>query len=354
MSSGTNKERLQQNNTKIEELIELVQTKVEPSESLRTHGKYFVKVIDYDGTVLKEEKLNTGDTFILPEAPSHNGIIFQEWCSTQEIIDGVITIENSNVMVGASYTTVSGLNEFDIELTRSTGLDVTFNMDGTKDWGDGTSDDLTTHTYANYAKYTIKCNGTSTNGTLFGQSNGNVSAGSAVINYYCTDARLTTSSLKGGMLPFCYSLRSIIVSNKTTSIGSHPISYDYSLRAIVFPALTTVSSYAIYDARALRDVVLPKLKKIASSGFLNAYGLKGIIFPSSVSTIEANACSNQNSAEVYDFSKCTAVPTLGNTNSFNKINKIAKIIVPDALYDEWIVATNWTAYTDYIYKASEV
>ena len=30
-----------------------------------------------------------------------------------------------------------------------------------------------------------------------------------------------------------------------------------------------------------------------------------------------------------------------------------KIIVPDALYDEWIVATNWATYASQIIKKSE-
>jgi hypothetical protein len=38
-----------------------------------TSGEYFVKVIDYDGTILKEAHLDTGDTFTLPTPPSHNG-----------------------------------------------------------------------------------------------------------------------------------------------------------------------------------------------------------------------------------------------------------------------------------------
>jgi hypothetical protein len=28
--------------------------------------------------------------------------------------------------------------------------------------------------------------------------------------------------------------------------------------------------------------------------------------------------------------------------------------VPDSLYDEWIAATNWSTFADYIYKASEM
>jgi hypothetical protein len=45
---------------------------------------------------------------------------------------------------------------------------------------------------------------------------------------------------------------------------------------------------------------------------------------------------------------------LADTSSFNRINKLAKIIVPDNLYDEWIASTNWSLFADYIYKVSEV
>ena len=55
----------------------------------------------------------------------------------------------------------------------------------------------------------------------------------------------------------------------------------------------------------------------------------------------------------YDFSQCSSVPKLQNVNVFNGINKIAKIIVPDNLYDAWITASYWSAYANYIYKASE-
>jgi hypothetical protein len=64
----------------------------------------------------------------------------------------------------------SRLSEFDISGT----FTVTLNMDGTKDWGDGTSDTSTTHTYASAGDYTITCDGstmtTSSSSGLFGQS----------------------------------------------------------------------------------------------------------------------------------------------------------------------------------------
>ena len=55
-----------------------------------------------------------------------------------------------------------------------------------------------------------------------------------------------------------------------------------------------------------------------------------------------------------DFSQATAVPALSNVNAFSNINKICKIVVPDNLYDQWVAATNWSTYANYIYKASEV
>jgi hypothetical protein len=55
----------------------------------------------------------------------------------------------------------------------------------------------------------------------------------------------------------------------------------------------------------------------------------------------------------YDFSALEAVPTLSTTNAFANIPSDCKIIVPDALYDEWIAATNWSTYASYIIKKSE-
>ena len=136
-----------------------------------------------------EKRGNNGDSFDLPSAPSHEGLVFQEWSASCPITNGKVVIDNNNIMAGAVYTTASGQNEFDITLTKATGLAVTLNMDGTKDWGDGTNDTETTHTYTTYGNYTIKCNGTtmttSSSAGLFGQSR---------INCYCTAARFATAA----------------------------------------------------------------------------------------------------------------------------------------------------------------
>lgn len=54
-----------------------------------------------------------------------------------------------------------------------------------------------------------------------------------------------------------------------------------------------------------------------------------------------------------DFSQATAVPELSNTDAFGSTNSTFKIVVPDSLYNDWIVATNWSTYASHIVKASE-
>ena len=399
-------------------------------------GDFWVKVIDYDGTVLLEKRGNNGDSFDLPSAPSHDGLVFQEWSASQAITDNKIIIADNNVIVGAVYTTASGQNEFDITLTKVTGLAVTLNMDGTKDWGDGTSDTNTTHTYNAYGDYTIKCNGTtmdvSSDNGLFGQSLGTA-------DYSCTKAKLNNvqninyaflecRSLSFVILPHgvvsiyqcfenCSSLKSVVLPNGITNLGNYTLDACHSMHSLVVPSSVQRWGNAFSNCYALKEIVIPKgvsgavyldacyglnsiyipqgvttvgfglcrslkniflpqsVNNIASGAFsqnyslttinlpdgirnitaeaFNATYLPEIVIPPEVKTVQANAFSSSAIIK-YDFSQCTAVPTLSNKNAFSGINKIAKIIVPDSLYDEWIAAANWSTYADYIYKASEV
>lgn len=445
----TNKERLEANNAKLKEIQETLNNKILKASG---NGEYFVKVIDYDGTILKEANLNTSDTFTLPTPPSHNGLIFQEWSSSQDIVNNVITIEDNNVMVGAVYTTASGLNEFDIEITKNiepdivtNGFVVTLNMNGTKDWGDGTSDTLTTHTYTNYGKYTIKCNGD----TLTPPNSSTGIFGNSVTsyNYYCTAVRLATiTSLKNSVFTYCQDLTTIIFSNLMTSGSSNMCSSCRALKAVVLPptvkgvaesafnrcysmtnavipqTVTSISNSAFYYCFNLCQIALPSnIKTFGTYIFNGCYSLTEIIIPDSVTSINSSfldKCyslkkvrlpknltslgrltfdycynlrhldlpqtlstigdgafgycyalsgtlkippnvislggdmfANNYSLNVLDFSNHTQVPTI-NTRALGDVNGLLKIIVPDELYEEWIVAPNWPI--NRIYKASEM
>ena len=57
--------------------------------------------------------------------------------------------------------------------------------------------------------------------------------------------------------------------------------------------------------------------------------------------------------EILDFTNLSSIPTL-QYKAFGDLLPDVKIIVPDNLYSQWIVATNWVGYSDNIIPASEV
>ena len=365
-------------------------------------GQYLVQVIDYDGTVLKSDHLNTGDTFTLPEAPTHDKLVFQGWSSPYDIVDNKVTADNQDITIGPMYTTASGLSEFDITLTKVTGLAVTFNMVGNKDWGDGTSDSETTHTYADYGNYTITCDGTELPEYMMGQGSSlgsenytltNIRLGSSVTSIgsnaftrcsslisviipnsvitlggyvfsYCSSLLYITlpnslTELKREIFKDCYSLKNIVIPNSVTGFGYYLFSRCYSLTNITVPNSLTgyfaFGTYTFQQCYSLTNITIPNnITSIQNDTFYNCCSLTELTIPSGVTSIGNTAFRYCYSITKYDFSTATVVPALSTTNAFEGINKICKIIVPDALYDEWIAATNWTTYADYIYKVSEV
>lgn len=268
-------------------------------------GEFLVQVIDYDGTVLKSEMLNEGQVFTLPEeTPTHSGLIFQEWSSPVDIVNNGVTVGQSDIIIGATYTTASGLSEFDITLTKVTGLTVTLNMNGTKNWGDGTSDTATSHTYSDYGDYTISCNGTNiTDNGLF------------LPKEIVTFARLTgittiqsrtfddESCLKNIILSKnvavvnsnafanCYSLKTIVFPNNTSYIDDYTLTNCYSLKYIVLGnTLTNIGASLCYGCYSLEYITLPNsVTNINTTAFYNCYSLKSMTIPSEVTSIGENA-----------------------------------------------------------------
>lgn len=335
-------------------------------------GAYLVQVLDYDGSVIKQDHLNTGDTFTLPDTPIRSGLVFQEWSSPVAITNNTVTVTNSDIIIGAVYTTASGLSEFDITLTTITGLSVTLNMDGTKDWGDGTSDTSTTHTYTSAGDYIITCDGstmtTSDSSGLFGQTSSN-------INYYAKDVRLgsNVTSISSYAFQYCYSLKSITIPSSVTTIRAYAFSYGYSLKRITIPSsVTTIASSAFRNNYSLTSIIIPNsvtsigsnvfrdcnylsnitipesVKRIGSYAFAGCYFLTSITIPGSVESINSYVFQNCYSILEYDFSNHTAVPTLFDTSAFEGINQICKIKVPASLETQWKEETNWINYSSYI------
>lgn len=81
--------------------------------------------------------------------------------------------------------------------------------------------------------------------------------------------------------------------------------------------------------------------------------MKKIKIPKLVTEIRSQAFRECILMKYYDFTALTATPTLVHTNVFTQIPADCKIVVPDALVDEWKAATNWATYSDYIIGITE-
>ena len=350
------------------------------------NGKYVVTVVDYDGTILKQDFLNTGDSFTLPDFPIHDGIVAREWVCPIDIVNNKITIGYSDVTCGISYATSTGLTEVDIELTKATGLTINFKMDGTKDWGDGTSNTETSHTYSNYGSYTIICDGTtmpsfqSTDG-LFGQPS--YSAQKTSANFVCKNIRWGDNVVvSGGAVNRCYSMETMTFPN-SVEFGINNFYFNQSLKAIAVPTsvLARIAfGVDLWNDTSLEYVAIGKsttkdqnnnyrgcssLKTVflddiitytGAEWFSSCKSLKNIYFPSGLIEISNNgsAIISGTNFRILDFSRCSQVVVLPSSNRITGINQLTKIVVPDALYDSWITATNWSSLANYIYKASEI
>ena len=294
--------------------------------------KCTIQVVDWDGTILKRESLNIGDTFTLPTAPTGpSGTTFQGWSSPLTITNNQLTAVKGTITIGVDYsvadtTPQSGLSEFDISLNSRTGLAVTLNMDGTKNWGDGTTDTEKTHTYAEAGNYTITCDGTNIDSDyyigLFGQSkrNGSVDNGS---NYYVTAIRfanITTipdcaaancQSLKSVSIPstvtstgycaFQYdrALTSLKISSGVTSIAEGSFIYCCALKYLIIPSsVTSIGTNAFKECRCLKSIFIPSnVTSIGSETFKYCRGANYVVIPNSVTSIGSGAFQNSDSIE---------------------------------------------------------
>ena len=276
---------------------------------------YKVIVIDYDGTVLKEDLLTTGDTFTLPTTnPSHERLVFQEWSSPVEITNNTITVGNSDIVIGAVYTTVSGLTEVDVEVNDYTGLSIAFNMNGTKDWGDGSSDSTFEHTYANAGNYTITCDGTSFSTSGNGWfHNGNscvkrvhVANVETIRNDCCNGLKaleVATFSKGATSVPYycfngCSSLRAFTSPSTVVEIGTLAFNECTSIKFVSIPyGVTSIGARQTFmNCYSLRNLTIPRTAIFVSpSGhssagmFWNCRSLESLTIPSTVAVVPSYA-----------------------------------------------------------------
>lgn len=324
-------------------------------------GQHLVTFYDFDGKVLKRQRVATGGDATAPATPTHQFLTFAEW-------NNPYTNVQSDIDTGAIYNTTDGKTYLFITLTAVTGLAPTlyFSKSSTSlmtiDWGDGTTSTSTNsgnqninHVYASAGDYVITVDnsyggtwqighGTSTTAILadgnyskaltmvyFGNNLSNLVIGSIGYNYkslrYISTGNYFSNFGNAGLIACLY--EALILPKTCLSADSNAQS-NSSLRVIVHGYGNTTTFKSLYACSALRK----------------------IIFPSTITSISANCFANCFYMNYYIFLSPTP-PTLANVNAFTGINTICKIYVPDASVDAYKAATNWVTYANYIYPLSQ-
>lgn len=267
----------------------------------------------------------------------------------------------------------------------------------TIDWGDGsatqtlsgTGNTNTTHTYADTGEYVISLN--PADGCKLGLGHGKsdfcVMGPSSLYNANYGYAQMLVavewghkSSVTNYAFYNCRSLKTFIITAPLVSIYFNAyVFYNCSSLADLrfasdLPVILTNNS--LYGCTSLERLEFSSLmhsgsctdalmysgvKKIIIHGTAefgqscleNMPNLVSVEVLGNVSYVQDKAFMGNFFATLYNFSHCTSVPTLRSTLAFSSIPSDCKIVVPDALYDEWIAATNWSSYASYIVKASE-
>ena len=148
----------------------------------------------------------------------------------------------------------------------------------------------------------------------------------------------------------CNTLASVTIPNGVTSISDKAFYGCNSLASITIPnGVTSIGSSAFYGCDTLASVTIPNgVTSIGDNAFYSCYSLASITIPDGVTSISDYAFRYCYVMRYYDFSGCTSVPALSNTNAFSNIPSDCEMLIPAALYDEWSAATNWATYASYM------
>ena len=280
-----------------------------------------VSFIDYDGTVIETWALSSlASKTELPTPPAHDRLVFQQWNWTLEDIKAA----NAEMTVGALYTTASGLTEFHIRVTKVSGLTITCNMVGNKNWGDGTEDALTSHTYSDYGDYIITCDGAAIASNVMG----NVSKMKHTLLHASIPNSVT--SIGDNAFPGCSALQSVSIPNSVTSIGNRAFSSCRSLQSISIPnSVASIGKEAFPYCYSLQSISIPNsVTSIGYEAFYNCRSLQSISIPNSVASIGDQAFYNCSALQSVSISN--SVTSIGNETFYN-CSALQSVSIPNGV-----------------------
>lgn len=180
-------------------------------------------------------------------------------------------------------------------------------------------------------KYTVACKGQkftlkqfASDSTVYEKKNEEVK----------TEYVIAIGNIEDGVLSRA-SISSVVEIDDNALEGAY--AGDTHLVNVSFPNTTTVGDEGLKNTFAgctsLKTADLSKLSSVGTDGMSGTF----------------NGCT---ALEIVLFQSSTAVPSISD-NTFANTNSTYKVIVPDALYEDWIVATNWSDIASHITKVSD-
>ena len=391
--------------------IKAIQTGITPAEEKD------VNFYDYDGTILYsytwDEFQNVTE---MPPLPVHKELRIYGTGWGNYTLDIIKSQEEKRCEVPCFFNTDNGMSLLHIEVFKDTALEIALygRIDGVAEiiWGDGTRESINvekskkyyiTHAYKK-GKYVLEIpnilNIGDSAAVFFTNSNvelvscymgkdadfssislnkittikhitSNKALTSALGLYsimkYCStilgNNSLQSTSLVKQVIPyysiganslFSNTITDVFIPNLQQSLGHNPFNTS-KLTHLYIP--DTIKGCASQLCRGMSYLVEVKLSNaftaLTTQSFQDCRALTKIKIPPLVATIGTNCFSGCTAMKYYDFRNVNVVPTLDNTNAFTGIPTDCKIVVPDALYDGWIAATNWSYWASYIVKASD-
>nr|DAT86715.1 MAG TPA: leucine-rich repeat protein [Caudoviricetes sp.] len=172
----------------------------------------------------------------------------------------------------------------------------------------------------------------------------------ACVNMHILSAPATTVTFGNQFLRLCRTLKPITIPDSITSFGIYAFTNNENADRIIIPdTVTSIGTSFADTCTTMTELVIGSGITAIPAGFAaTCYALTRLTFPAGITSIAANAFANCRGVELYDFTACTAVPTLAAAPAFTNIKSTCQIKVPAALADEWKAATNWATYADKI------
>lgn len=139
-----------------------------------------------------------------------------------------------------------------------------------------------------------------------------------------------------------------------TELNPNAFKDNTTITSIAIPdSYTSIGMNCFRGCTALESAVIGNgITGIGTNVFLDAE-LKRVKFGNSITRITSYAF-NGCPLELLDFREATVVPTLDDGTIFVGMAEGCQIVVPDALYEEWVAASMWVDLEEAVYvKASE-